>query len=63
VLLESGAAGLLAALEGVADGVPELVAYLRPHVAHTPYRQRLAEGRSIGSGLVERRARRPSADV
>ncbi len=30
-----------------------LAGYLGPHVDHTPYRQRLAEGRSIGSGMVE----------
>jgi hypothetical protein len=30
-----------------------LVTYLEPHSENTPYRQRLAEGRSIGSGLVE----------
>jgi len=52
-LLESGAAGLLAELEAQGDDAAELVAYLGPHVDHTPYRQRLAEGRSIGSGMVE----------
>jgi hypothetical protein len=52
-LLESGPAGLLAALATEAADVSELVGYLGPHVDHTPYRQRLAEGRSIGSGMVE----------
>jgi hypothetical protein len=53
-LLESGAAGLVAGLatEGGA-GVAELIAYLAPHVDHTPYRRRLAQGQSIGSGMVE----------
>ena len=48
-LLESGAAGLLAE----PGDVSELIGYLEPHGDHTPYRQRLAEGRSIGSGMVE----------
>jgi hypothetical protein len=52
-LLESGADGLLGALDGGEAAAAELVAYLEPHRAHTPYRQRLAEGRSIGSGMVE----------
>ena len=34
-------------------GPSELAGYLGPHTDHTPYRQRLAEGRSIGSGMVE----------
>src|SRR5206468_1767200 len=52
-LLRSGAAGVLAEL--AADPGPDagLAEYLRPHVGHTAYRERLAEGRSIGSGLVE----------
>jgi hypothetical protein len=49
-LLQSGAAGLLTELANVA---PALTTYLEPHREHTPYRQRLAEGRSIGSGMVE----------
>ena len=49
-LLDSGATGLLAELAGIA---PTLGTYLEPHRDHTPYRQRLAEGRSIGSGMVE----------
>lgn len=52
-LLGSGAAGVLAELAGEAGGVSDLSGYLAPHVDHTPYRQRLAEGRSIGSGMVE----------
>lgn len=52
-LLESGAAGLLAELRAESGDVSELVGYLEPHTGHTPYRQRLAEGRSIGSGMVE----------
>ena len=46
-------AGLLAELAAEPGDVSELVAYLGPHVDHTPYRRRLAEGRSIGSGMVE----------
>jgi hypothetical protein len=52
-LLESGASALLSELTSEPDGVPGLVGYLWPHVGHTPYRERLAEGRSIGSGMVE----------
>jgi hypothetical protein len=52
-LLESGAPGLLEALTPGTGAVAELVGYLEPHRGHTRYRQRLAEGRSIGSGLVE----------
>jgi hypothetical protein len=52
-LLESGAAGLLAALAAEPGDVSGLVGYFEPHREHTPYRQRLAEGRSIGSGMVE----------
>ncbi len=52
-LLESGAAGLLTELEAEPGDVSELVGYLGPHADHAPYRQRLAEGRSIGSGMVE----------
>lgn len=52
-LLGSGAAGLLAELAAEPGDVSGLVAYLGPHVAHTDYRRRLAEGRSIGSGMVE----------
>ncbi len=52
-LLESGSTGLLAALASEPGDVSELVGYLGPHAEHTPYRKRLAEGRSTGSGLVE----------
>jgi hypothetical protein len=52
-LLRSGAAGVLAELPAEAGGVSDLSGYLNPHVDHTPYRERLAEGRSIGSGMVE----------
>ncbi len=51
--LESGASALLSELTSELGGVPDLVGYLWPHVGHTPYRARLAEGRSIGSGMVE----------
>jgi hypothetical protein len=50
-LLRSGAAGLLAELAG--PGWSGLRAYFDPHRGHTAYAARLAEGRSIGSGLVE----------
>jgi hypothetical protein len=52
-LLESGATGLLQTLAAESGEVSELVGYLEPHRDHTPYRERLAEGRSIGSGMVE----------
>jgi C4-dicarboxylate-specific signal transduction histidine kinase len=52
-LLGSGAAGLLAEVASEAGDVTELVGYLTPHLDHTAYRRRLAEGRSIGSGMVE----------
>jgi hypothetical protein len=52
-LLESGASGLLEELVARDEEVPDLTEYLTPHVDHTPYRARLAEGRSIGSGMVE----------
>jgi hypothetical protein len=52
-LLESGSAGLLMELASEPGEVSELVGYLGPHAEHTPYRARLAEGRSIGSGMVE----------
>ena len=53
ILLESGARGLMAALETEAGDLSGLIGYLGPHVDHTAYRRRLAEGRSIGSGMVE----------
>ena len=52
-LLESGAAGLLVALDGDPTPPSDLIAYLEPHRDHTRYRERLREGRSIGSGMVE----------
>ena len=52
-LLESGSSGVLEALADEPGDVSELVGYLGPHGGHTPYRERLAEGRSIGSGMVE----------
>jgi hypothetical protein len=52
-LLESGASGLLAELAAEPGDVSGLVGYLTPHGDHTAYRERLAEGRSIGSGMVE----------
>jgi hypothetical protein len=52
-LLESGSSGLLEELASEPGDVRELVGYLGPHTEHTPYRRRLAEGRSIGSGMVE----------
>ncbi len=52
-LLESGAAGLLAESSEPGAAAAALAEYLGPHVDHTPYRHRLAEGRSIGSGMVE----------
>jgi hypothetical protein len=52
-LLESGADGLLAALRDDGSAASDLIAYLEPHRLHTRYRERLGEGRSIGSGMVE----------
>lgn len=52
-LLRSGMSALLTELIAEPTGTKALVGYLWPHIAHTPYRQRLAEGRSIGSGMVE----------
>jgi hypothetical protein len=52
-LLESGAEGLLAALNDDPAAASDLIAYLEPHRGHTGYRGRLSEGRSIGSGMVE----------
>ena len=40
-------------LSGAADRPDELIAYLQPHTAHLPYRERLERGQSIGSGLIE----------
>ncbi|WP_168221571.1 hypothetical protein [Aquisphaera giovannonii] len=52
-LLESGSSGPLEELASEPGDVSELVGYLGLHAARTPYRGRLAEGRSIGSGMVE----------
>jgi hypothetical protein len=52
-LLKSGADGLLAALRDGGLATSDLIAYLKPHRLHTQYRQRLGDGRSIGSGMVE----------
>lgn len=52
-LLQSGAGGVLEELTANPGADAGLAAFLTPHVEHTPYRQRLAEGRSIGSGMVE----------
>lgn len=52
ILLESGADGLLATLNEEEEA-PDLIAYLEPHRTHTQYLERLREGRSIGSGMVE----------
>lgn len=53
LLLESGADGVLANLRDDRPATRELAAYLTPHRNHTPYLERLKEGRSIGSGMVE----------
>lgn len=50
-LLRGGARALLAELSG--ERWAGLRQYFAPHVGHTAYAERLAEGRSIGSGLVE----------
>jgi hypothetical protein len=50
-LLERGAAGVLEELVGAEWS--GLRGYFEPHVEHTGYGPRLAEGRVIGSGLVE----------
>jgi hypothetical protein len=50
-LLRSGASGLLAELAG--QRWSGLRGYFEPHRDHTGYASRLAEGRVIGSGLVE----------
>lgn len=50
-LLRAGASGLLAEMAGAEWS--DWRGYFEPHVGHTGYAARLAEGRSIGSGLVE----------
>jgi hypothetical protein len=52
-LLRLGMSALMTELTAEPRGTEELTAYLWPHVDRTPYRLRLAEGRSIGSGMVE----------
>ena len=52
-LLRSGLSALLTELTAEPGGTEGLVAYLWPHIGRTPYRRRLAEGRPIGSGMVE----------
>lgn len=61
-LLRGGASALLKALAlerkvtsstRKRASLDELCTYLRPHIDHTPYRERLAAGQTIGSGLVE----------
>ena len=52
-LLESGSSALLSELTAEPGDLRDLIAYIWPQVGHTPYRRRLAEGRSIGSGMVE----------
>jgi hypothetical protein len=51
ILLRSGAAGLLAEMAGAEWS--DWRGYFEPHLDHTNYADRLAEGRSIGSGMVE----------
>lgn len=50
LLLEAGAPGRTSPQQSAVDS---LLDYLAPHQHHTDYAQRLAEGRSIGSGQVE----------
>ena len=60
-LLEAGAAALNAELAQQRAGcrraarasLQEVIHYFEPHQAHTNYRERLAQGRSIGSGMIE----------
>jgi hypothetical protein len=50
-LLRGGAEALVAELAD--ERWAEARAYFQPHAGHTGYAERLAEGRSIGSGMVE----------
>jgi hypothetical protein len=50
-LLRGGAEALMAELAG--ERWAFVRAYFEPHMAHSDYAARLAQGRSIGSGLVE----------
>jgi hypothetical protein len=61
-LLEGGAERLLGSLARGSrgsdqasgkEGLQQLQAYFEPHKDHTSYRERLAAGRSIGSGMIE----------
>jgi len=61
-LLRQGASALLEALafdrrqtcsRRKQGALTALIDYFRPHVDHTPYRLRLRQGQTIGSGLVE----------
>jgi hypothetical protein len=52
-LLERGGAALLAELAAAGPGSAGALEYFRPHAGHLDYPGRRAEGRSIGSGLVE----------
>jgi hypothetical protein len=60
-LLGSGAAGLLAESNEPGAAAAALGEYLGPHVDHTPYRRRLAEGRRSAAEWWKGRARRRSA--
>jgi hypothetical protein len=62
VLLEEGWPGIERALEATRRRLrssrqrtllQKVMNYLRPHAEHLHYRERLATGRTIGSGLVE----------
>jgi hypothetical protein len=61
-LLQGGATALIAELQQQAAQTPsaahrralvDLQGYFRPHEEHTGYSERLVQGRSIGSGMVE----------
>lgn len=62
LLLQEGATSLLEKLAQerktfrsarCRQGLDKVADYLRPHQDHTPYRQRLLNGQTIGSGMVE----------
>jgi hypothetical protein len=52
-LLGAGGARLLADLAAEGPGREGVLEYFRPHAGHMDYPRRRAEGRSIGSGMVE----------
>jgi len=52
-LLGSGGAALLAERAAAGPAAAGALEYVRPHAAHLDYPGRRADGRSIGSGLVE----------